>query len=188
MLQCPKCCGPVTVTHCSCHPESPPVTERRQQATQMYQNLGVAMAPAPGDQGNDQLLRRLEDVREGDKRIQEDLKSLQIRLLQNQLQHAQLQQEMLLRSSKLPPSSSPAAEASSSLTPSSLSPRPVTPLDSETVLQNSRLEMSQCGWYYGKLSWQQSQALLQVSYSFQAKVQTYLKIVYFFSFPRMELF
>jgi len=129
----------------------------------MYQNLGVAMAPAPGDQGNDQLLRRLEDVREGDKRIQEDLKSLQIRLLQSQLQHAQLQQEMLLRSRKLPPSPSPAAEASSSLTPCSLSPRSVTPLDSETVLQNSRLEMSQCGWYYGKLSWQQSQALLQFS-------------------------
>lgn len=165
MLQCPKCCGPVTVTHCSCHPESPPVTERRQQATQMYQNLGVT--PAPGDQGNDQLLRRLEDVREGDKRIQEDLKSLQIRLLQSQLQHAQLQQEMLLRSRKLPPSPSPAAEASSALAPCagsscSLSPRPMSPLDSETVLQNSRLEMSQCGWYYGKLSWQQSQALLQV--------------------------
>ena len=133
----------------------------------MYQNLGMAMAPALGDQGNDQLLRRLEDVREGDKRIQEDLKSLQIRLLENQLQHAQLQQEMLLRSRKLPPSPSPAADASSSLAPCarsscSLSPRPVTPLDSETVLQNSRLEMSQCGWYYGKLSWQQSQALLQV--------------------------
>ena len=31
----------------------------------MYQNLGMAMAPAPGDQGNDQLLRRLEDGKFG---------------------------------------------------------------------------------------------------------------------------
>merc|ERR1712078_685273 len=114
-----------------------------------------------GDQSDDQLLRRLEDVRQGDKRIQEDLQSLQIRLLQNQLQHAQLQQEMLLRNRKLPPLS---AETSSALAPCSLSPRPVSPLlDSETVLLRSRQEMSQCGWYYGKLSWQQSQALLQFS-------------------------
>ena len=186
MLQCPKCCGPVTVTHCSCHPESPPVTERRQQTTQMYQNLGVTMSPAPGDQGNDQLLRRLEDVREGDKRIQEDLQSLQIRLLQSQLQHAQLQQEMLLRSRKLPPSPRPAADASSAVSPCSLSPRPLSPPDSETVLLNSRLEMEQCGWYYGKLSWQQSQALLQVTSSSTLTVKTNEHL--FFSFPRTELF
>ena len=117
----------------------------------------MSVTPAPVDQTNDQLLRRLEDVREGDKKIQEDLQSLQIRLLQNQLQHAQLQQEMLLRSRKQPPSPPPTAGAACSLYP-----RPVSPLDSETVLLNSRQEMSQCGWYYGKLSWQQSQALLQV--------------------------
>ena len=71
---------------------------------------------------------------------------------------------MLLRNRKLPPLSSPSAETSSALAPCSLSPRPVSPLlDSETVLLRSRQEMSQCGWYYGKLSWQQSQALLQVS-------------------------
>ena len=166
MLQCPKCCGPVTVTHCPCfesaHSESPPVAERRRQETKMYQNLGMSVTPAPVDQTNDQLLRRLEDVREGDKKIQEDLQSLQIRLLQNQLQHAQLQQEMLLRSRKQPPSPPPTAGASSALAPCSLHHRPVSPLDSETVLLNSRQEMSQCGWYYGKLSWQQSQALLQV--------------------------
>ena len=120
----------------------------------------MSVTPAPVDQTNDQLLRRLEDVREGDKKIQEDLQSLQIRLLQNQLQHAQLQQEMLLRSRKQPPSPPPIAGASSATC--SLYPRPVSPLDSETVLLNSRQEMSQCGWYYGKLSWQQSQALLQV--------------------------
>lgn len=129
----------------------------------MYQNLGMSVTPAPVDQTNDQLLRRLEDVREGDKKIQEDLQSLQIRLLQNQLQHAQLQHEMLLRSRKQPPSPPPTAGASSALAPCSLYPRPVSPLDSETVLLNSRQEMSQCGWYYGKLSWQQSQALLQFS-------------------------
>lgn len=124
----------------------------------------MSVTPAPGDQSDDQLLRRLEDVRQGDKRIQEDLQSLQIRLLQNQLQHAQLQQEMLLRNRKLMPLSSPSAETSSALAPCSLSPRPVSPLlDSETVLLRSRQEMSQCGWYYGKLSWQQSQALLQFS-------------------------
>ena len=128
----------------------------------MYQNLGMSVTPAPVDQTNDQLLRRLEDVREGDKKIQEDLQSLQIRLLQNQLQHAQLQQQMLLRSRKQPPSPPPTAGASSALAPCSLHHRPVSPLDSETVLLNSRQEMSQCGWYYGKLSWQQSQALLQV--------------------------
>jgi len=150
------------VTHCPCS-ESPPVTETRLSQPEMYQNLGMSVTSAPGDQSDDQLLRRLEDVRQGDKRIQEDLQSLQIRLLQNQLQHAQLQQEMLLRSRKLPPPQSPSAEASSSLAPCSLSPRAVSPLDSETVLLRSRQEMSQCGWYYGKLSWQQSQALLQFS-------------------------
>lgn len=129
----------------------------------MYQNLGLSVTTAPVDQTNDQLLRRLEDVREGDKQIQEDLQSLRIRLLQNQLQHAHLQQEMLLRSRAQPPSPRPTAGACSALAPCSLSPRPVSPLDSETVLLNSRQEMSQCGWYYGKLSWQQSQALLQFS-------------------------
>lgn len=163
MLQCPQCFGLVTVTHCPCS-ESSPVTETRLSGPEMYQNLGMSVTPAPGDQSDDQLLRRLEDVRQGDKRIQEDLQSLQIRLLQNQLQHAQLQQEMLLRNRKLPPLSSPSAETSSALSPCSLSPRPVSPLlDSETVLLRSRQEMSQCGWYYGKLSWQQSQALLQFS-------------------------
>ena len=150
------------MTHCPCS-ETPPVTETRLSGPEMYQNLGMSVTSAPGDQSDDQLLRRLEDVRQGDKRIQEDLQSLQIRLLQNQLQHAQLQQEMLLRSRKLPPPQSPSAEASSSLAPCSLSPRAVSPLDSETVLLRSRQQMSQCGWYYGKLSWQQSQALLQVS-------------------------
>lgn len=174
--QCPQCLGLVTVAHCPCS-ESPPVTETRLSQPEMYQNLGLSVTSAPGDQSDDQLLRRLEDVRQGDKRIQEDLQSLQIRLLQNQLQHAQLQQEMLLRSRKLPPPQSPSAEASSSLAPCSLSPRAVSPLDSETVLLRSRQEMSQCGWYYGKLSWQQSQALLQVS---QCKISSKSKIIQIF--------
>ena len=170
MLRCPRCLGPVTVTHCHCREspraESQSGTEHQSDSvTSMYQNLGVMLPPGP----EDQLLRRLEDVREGDRRIQEDLQTLQIRLLQSQLQHAQLQQEMLLRGQKLPPSASPAAEFLPSLdvSPSpgsscSLSSSALSPLDSEIVLLNSRQEMSQCGWYYGQLSWQQSQALLQV--------------------------
>ena len=158
------------MTHCHCREspraESQSGTEHPSvSVTSMYQNLGVMLPPGP----EDQLLRRLEDVREGDRRIQEDLQTLQIRLLQSQLQHAQLQQEMLLRGQKLPPSASPAAEFLPSLdvSPSpgsscSLSSSALSPLDSEIVLLNSRQEMSQCGWYYGQLSWQQSQALLQV--------------------------
>ena len=88
---------------------------------------------------------RTRKTRAEEERIAAELQSLHIRVLQNQLQAAKLQQQ--LASSQLPPPVSSCA----------VSPDPDT---TEAVLARCRAQLAECGWYHGRLSWQQSRALL----------------------------
>ena len=91
------------------------------------------------------LLQQVQETRAEEERIAAELQSLHIRVLQNQLQAAKLQQQ--LASSQLPPPVSSCAA----------SPDPDT---AEAVLARCRAQLAECGWYHGRLSWQQSRALL----------------------------
>ena len=91
------------------------------------------------------LLQQVQETRAEEERIAAELQSLHIRVLQNQLQAAKLQQQ--LASSQLPPPVSSCAA----------SPDPDT---TEAVLARCRAQLAECGWYHGRLSWQQSRALL----------------------------
>ena len=91
------------------------------------------------------LLQQVQETRAEEERIAAELQSLHIRVLQNQLQAAKLQQQ--LASSQLPPPVSSCA----------VSPDPDT---TEAVLARCRAQLAECGWYHGRLSWQQSRALL----------------------------
>jgi len=184
MLQCPRCCNPLTVSHCQ-----PPVTSEPSDSAgscghhgankpniiqyPMYQNCLQPPPPSPaatvasGDLTSSQLLQQVQHVRQEGEEILQQWQHLQIRALQNQIQNAKIEQMMIqsqllhvtsntvsLMSSSTP--LSPTAHAQSHVS----SPTPPSTLDIEKILHVSRVELSQCGWYYGKLSWHQSSELL----------------------------
>ena len=168
MLQCPRCSNPLTVSHCHqpVTSDSAPCDHHLSSKPNiiqypMYQNCLQPPPPSPASTvAPSNLLQQVQHVRQEGEEILQQWQHLQIRALQNQLQNAKIEQ-MMIQSQLLTSVTSNTLMTSLSTSPHVSSPSPPSTMDIEKILHKSRAELSQCGWYYGKLSWHQSSEMLQ---------------------------